>query len=63
MNHEDLKIREDTRFVLVQFTGEDLSTYEHIKQSHLQEGEVVKWPIFGPYNPCLIKKSSPPLVF
>ena len=39
MNHEDLKIREGTRFVLVHFTGEDLSTYEHIKQSHLQEGE------------------------
>ena len=39
MNHEDLQIREDTRFVLVHFTGEDLSTYEHIKQSHLQEGE------------------------
>jgi len=41
MNHDsqNLKTREDTRFVLVHFTGEDSSTYDDIKQSHLQEGE------------------------
>ena len=39
MNHENLKTREDTRFVLVHFTGEDSPTYEQIKQSHLLEGE------------------------
>ena len=39
MNHDDLKTREDTRFVLVHFTGEDSLTYEQIKQSHLLEGE------------------------
>ena len=39
MNHENLKTRKDTRFVLVHFTGEDSPTYECIKQSHLQEGE------------------------
>ncbi|MBT3414825.1 MAG: hypothetical protein HOI59_09135 [Nitrospina sp.] len=41
MNHDsrDLKTRQDTRFVLVHFTGEDSSTYEQIKQSHLEKGE------------------------
>ena len=41
MNYDpkDLKVRLNTRFVLVHFTGEDLSTYESIKQSHLDEGE------------------------
>ncbi|MBC8287542.1 MAG: N-acetylmuramoyl-L-alanine amidase [Nitrospinae bacterium] len=43
MNHDSnlpgLKTRQVTRFVLVHFTGEDSSTYEHIKQSHLDEGE------------------------
>jgi hypothetical protein len=31
--------RQETRFVLVHFTGEDSSTYEEIKQSHLGKGE------------------------
>lgn len=35
----NLKKRQDTRFVLVHFTGEDAPTYEQIKQSHLQKGE------------------------
>jgi N-acetyl-anhydromuramyl-L-alanine amidase AmpD len=39
MNHKTLTAREDTQFVLVHFTGEDSSTYEDIKQSHLDEGE------------------------
>ena len=39
MSHENLQTRPDTRFVLVRFTGEDSSTYEDIKQSHLDEGE------------------------
>jgi len=39
MNHEVLKPRLDTRFVLVHFTGNDVPTYEHIKQSHLEAGE------------------------
>jgi N-acetyl-anhydromuramyl-L-alanine amidase AmpD len=39
MNHENLESREDNQFVLVHFTGEDSSTYEDIKQSHLDEGE------------------------
>ena len=39
MNHDDLKTRQDTRFVLVHFTGEDSPTYEQIKQSHLEKGE------------------------
>ncbi len=39
MNHEDLQARPDTRFVLVHFTGEDASTYDNIKQSHLAKGE------------------------
>ncbi len=39
MNHEDLIARKDTRFVLVHFTGEELSTYDDIKQSHLTKGE------------------------
>lgn len=36
---KDLDLRLETRFVLVHFTGEDLLTYEQIKQSHLEEGE------------------------
>ena len=39
MHHKILAIRKDTQFVLVHFTGEDYSTYEDIKQSHLAEGE------------------------
>lgn len=43
MNHNshlpDLISRQETRFVLVHFTGEDSSTYEEIKQSHLKKGE------------------------
>lgn len=39
MNPENLETREDTRFVLVHFTGEDSSTYEQIKQAHLAKGE------------------------
>ena len=39
MNHKSLTARKDTQFVLVHFTGEDTSTYEDIKQSHLDEGE------------------------
>ena len=41
MNHDsrDLQTRQATHFVLVHFTGDDLSTYEHIKKSHLDEGE------------------------
>lgn len=39
MNNEYLKTRQDTRFVLVHFTGEDTASYEQIKQSHLAEGE------------------------
>lgn len=41
MNYDpkDLKVRLGTRFVLVHFTGEDLSTYESIKQSHLDDDE------------------------
>ncbi len=39
MKHENLKARQDTQIVLVHFTGEDSSTYEDIKQSHLDEGE------------------------
>ena len=35
----NLKTRQDTRFVLVHFTGEDAPTYEQIKQSPLQKGE------------------------
>jgi N-acetyl-anhydromuramyl-L-alanine amidase AmpD len=36
---QDLKARQETRFVLVHFTGEDSPTYEEIKQSHLEKGE------------------------
>lgn len=39
MSYKNLTAREDTQFVLVHFTGEDSSTYEEIKQSHLDEGE------------------------
>ena len=39
MNHKTLNTRKDTQFVLVHFTGEESSTYENIKQSHLDEGE------------------------
>ncbi len=39
MNHDDLKLRQNTRFALVHFTGEDSPTYEQIKQSHLAKGE------------------------
>ncbi len=39
MNHANLKVREDTRFVLVHFTGGNASTYDSIKQSHLAKGE------------------------
>ena len=39
MNHKTLNTRKDTQFVLVHFTGEESSTYEDIKQSHLDEGE------------------------
>ncbi len=39
MNHKNLTTRQDTRFVLVHFTGDDSSSYEQIKQSHLDEGE------------------------
>lgn len=39
MNHKTLVTRKDTQFVLVHFTGEDSSTYEDIKQSHIDEGE------------------------
>jgi N-acetyl-anhydromuramyl-L-alanine amidase AmpD len=39
MKHKDLKTRQDTRFVLVHFTGEDSSSYDDIKQSHLEKGE------------------------
>ncbi len=41
MNHNphDLKTRQDTRFVLVHFTGEDSPNYGQIKQSHLEKGE------------------------
>ena len=41
MNYDskDLKVRLCTRFVLVHFNGGDLSAYESIKQSHLDEGK------------------------
>lgn len=39
MDHEILETRVNTQFVLVHFTGEDSSTYESIKQSHVDEGE------------------------
>ena len=41
MNYDskNLKTRLDTRFVMVHFTGDNLSTYESIKQSHLDKGE------------------------
>jgi hypothetical protein len=39
MNHKILTTRKDTQFVLVHFTGEYSSTYEDIKQSHLDEDE------------------------
>lgn len=41
MNHgaSDLKRRQETRFVLVHFTGDEPSSYEQIKKSHLQNGE------------------------
>jgi hypothetical protein len=37
--HKALAKRNDTQFVFVYFTGDDSSTYENIKQSHLDEGE------------------------
>jgi hypothetical protein len=39
MNHNNLKTRQETRFVLVHFTGDDAPTYEQIKQSHLDKDE------------------------
>ena len=41
MNHDaqNLKMRQETRFVLVHFTGEDSPTYTQIKQAHLNRGE------------------------
>ena len=39
MHHKTLSTRKDTQLVLVHFIGEDYSTYEDIKQSHLAEGE------------------------
>ncbi|MZH02034.1 MAG: hypothetical protein F3745_01130 [Nitrospinae bacterium] len=39
MHHKTLAKRKDTQFVLVHFTGEDTSTYEDIKQSHLDDGQ------------------------
>ncbi|MZG30013.1 MAG: hypothetical protein F3741_04250 [Nitrospinae bacterium] len=39
MNHNNLITRQDTRFVLVHFTGDESSSYEQIKKSHLDEGE------------------------
>ena len=43
MNHNsylpELITRQETRFVLVHFTGESSLTYEEIKQSHLERGE------------------------
>ena len=37
--HKTIDKRNDTQFVFVYFTGEESSTYENIKQSHLDEGE------------------------
>jgi hypothetical protein len=37
--HSNLIKRQETRFVLVHYTGEDSLTYEEIKQSHLKSGE------------------------
>jgi len=39
INFPNLITRQETRFVLVHYTGEDSPTYEQIKESHLLEGE------------------------
>jgi N-acetylmuramoyl-L-alanine amidase len=38
-NSNILKKRQNTRFVLVHFTGKDSSIYDNIKQAHLDAGE------------------------